>query len=280
MQAGQRSRTALGAAGHRAAHQVLERGFIFNDPLAVRILGDDANAFIEQARSDGGIRPLRLFIAARSRYAEDSLHSAVARGVRQLVVLGAGLDTFAYRSDARMNLRIYEVDHPSTQQWKRARLCAAGIAVPGSVTYTPVDFEHESLAQNLVACGFDATRPAFFSWLGVVPYLTEDAALATLGFIASLPGEAHVVFDYANPPHAMSGAARATHDKLAARVSGVGEKFHTYWETEPLRARLGDLGYRQIEDLSAVEIAARFLPGRAGAVSARGGHVLHAATSG
>jgi O-methyltransferase involved in polyketide biosynthesis len=91
MQAGRPSHTALGAAGHRAAHQVLERGFIFNDPLAVRILGNDANAIIEHARSDASTRPLRLFIAARSRYAEDSLRSAVAGGVRQLVVLGAGL---------------------------------------------------------------------------------------------------------------------------------------------------------------------------------------------
>jgi methyltransferase (TIGR00027 family) len=145
MQAGRPSRTALGAAGHRAAHQVLERGFIFNDPLAVRILGDDANAIIEHARSDASTRPLRVFIAARSRYAEDSLRSAVACGVCQLVVLGAGLDTFAYRSDPRVNLRIYEVDHPSTQEWKRARLSAAGIAVPRSVTYTPVDFSASCL---------------------------------------------------------------------------------------------------------------------------------------
>jgi methyltransferase (TIGR00027 family) len=269
----------LGAAGHRAAHQVLERGFIFDDPLAVRILGDDANAIIEHARSDASTRPLRLFIAARSRYAEDSLRSAVACGVRQLVVLGAGLDTFAYRSDPRVNLRTYEVDHPSTQEWKRARLSAAGIAIPRSVTYTPVDFEHESLAQNLAASGFDATLPAFFTWLGVVPYLTEEAALATLGFIAGLSGGAHVVFDYANPPHAMSAAARALHDELAARVLSVGEKFHTYWATERLHARLRELGYRRIEDLGPVDIAARFLPGRAGAVSDRGGHILHAATT-
>jgi O-methyltransferase involved in polyketide biosynthesis len=82
MQAGRPSRTALGAAGHRAAHQVLERGFIFHDPLAVRILGDEGNAIIERARSDASARRLRLFIAARSRYAEDALRSALASGVR------------------------------------------------------------------------------------------------------------------------------------------------------------------------------------------------------
>jgi O-methyltransferase involved in polyketide biosynthesis len=91
MQAGRPSRTAWGAAGHRAAHQVLERGSIFRDPLAVRILGDEGNAIIERARNDPGSRRLRLFIAARSRYAEDALQGALASGLRQLVVLGAGL---------------------------------------------------------------------------------------------------------------------------------------------------------------------------------------------
>jgi methyltransferase (TIGR00027 family) len=276
MRAGQASRTALGAAGQRAAHQVLERGFIFRDPLAVRILGAAGEAIIEQARSDPGTRRLRLFIAARARYAEDTLQSAIASGVRQLVILGAGLDTFAYRSEPPRNLRIYEVDHPCTQQWKRARLAAAGIAVPGSVTFTPVDFEHQSLAEALAASGFDPGQRAFFTWLGVVPYLTEQAALATLGYIASLPGGAHVVFDYANPPQAMSAAARVVHDELAARVLSVGEMFQTYWETKRLHARLRDLGYRVFEDLSPVEIVARFLPERVSAVSRHGGHFLHA----
>jgi methyltransferase (TIGR00027 family) len=277
MQAGRPSRTALGAAAHRAAHQALESGFIFHDPLAVRILGDEGNALIERARSDAGSRRLRLFIAARSRYAEDTLRSAIAGGVPQVVVLGAGLDTFAYRSELPLNLRVYEVDHPSTQQWKRALLFAAGIAVPASVVFTPLDFEYQNLAEGLAASGFDPARRTFFTWLGVVPYLTEQTALATLVFIASLSGGAHVVFDYANPPQAMSDAARAVHDELAARVSSVGEMFRTYWETEALHARLRGLGYRQIEDLGPVEIVARFLPGRrAGAVSDRGGHILHA----
>jgi methyltransferase (TIGR00027 family) len=278
MRAGRPSFTAWGAAGHRAAHQVLESGFIFRDPLAVRILGDEGEAIIERARSDTSTRRLRLFIAARSRYAEDALRSAIASGVRQLVLLGAGLDTFAYRTEPHRNLRIYEVDHPSTQEWKRAKLSATGIAVPGFVMFTPIDFEHQSLAEGLAASGFDPTQPGFFSWLGVVPYLTEEAALATLGFIASLSGGAHVVFDYANPPQGISDAARAVHDELAARVLSVGEMFRTYWETEPLHARLRDLGYRRLEDLGPVEIVARFLPGRVITASDRGGHILHAST--
>jgi methyltransferase (TIGR00027 family) len=278
MKSGEPSRTALGAAGHRAAHQILERGFIFSDPLAVRILGDDVDAILERARRDSSVRRLRIFIAARSRYAEDELRSAMARGLRQLVLLGAGLDTYAYRSDPVSGLRIYEVDHPATQEWKRKRLAEVDIAVPGSLVFAPVDFERESLADGLAAAGFDPAQPSFFTWLGVVPYLTDQSILATLAFIAALPGGAHVVFDYSNPPHALSEEARAAHDELATRVADVGERFQSYFETDLLHARLRALGYRDIEDLSPAGIVARFLPGRAVSVSDRGGHIVRAST--
>jgi hypothetical protein len=119
MQAGHPSRTALGAARHRAAHQVLERGFIFSDPFALPILGIGADAIVQDTQGDEFTRKLRLFIAIRSRLAEDALAMAVARGVRQLVILGAGLDTYAYRNPFGNTLRIFEVDYPATQVWKR-----------------------------------------------------------------------------------------------------------------------------------------------------------------
>src|SRR5271168_750730 len=114
MLAGKPSRTALGAAAHRAAHQVVECGRIFADPLALRILGDEAENAVRDAEEQPSRRRMRIFIAARTRFAEDALAAAVARGVRQLVVLGAGLDTYAYRGAMRERLRIFEVDHPST----------------------------------------------------------------------------------------------------------------------------------------------------------------------
>ena len=114
MQAGHPSRTALGAARHRAAHQVLERGFIFSDPFALPILGIGADAIVQDTQGDEFTRKLRLFIAIRSRLAEDALAMAVARGVRQLVILGAGLDTYAYRNPFGNTLRIFEVDYPAT----------------------------------------------------------------------------------------------------------------------------------------------------------------------
>ena len=279
MQHGQPSLTALGAAGHRAAHQVLEQGRIFADPMAVSILGADAATAVREAENEPGRRRLRIFIAVRTRFAEDALSAAIGRGVRQLVVLGAGLDTYAYRTTLRNGFRILEVDHPSTQAWKRQRLADAGISLPENLTFAPVDFERETLADGLAAAGFDPTQQTFFTWLGVVPYLTEQAVFATLTYVAGLPGGAHVVFDYANPPASLGdNEGRAAHEELAARVAAVGEAFKSYFETAELHARLTALGFREIEDLSPAAIAARYFPNRASSASDRGGHILRATT--
>jgi methyltransferase (TIGR00027 family) len=163
----------MGAARHRAAHQVLEGGGIFRDGLSLRILGPDAPSAIEEARSNPAQRAMRLFIAMRSRVADEALAAAAATGLRQAVILGAGLDTYAYRTSRSTVLRIFEVDHPETQDWKRRRLVDAGIPIPNGVSYVAIDFEHEELPNRLEAAGFDSTARTFFSWLGVVPYLPK-----------------------------------------------------------------------------------------------------------
>ncbi len=263
---------------HRAVHQVLEGGRIFADPLALRILGEDAEKIAREADTYAPGRRMRIFIAVRTRFAEETLAAAVDGGVSQLVVLGAGLDTYAYRGPLRDRLRIFEVDHPATQAWKRQLLADAGIPLPDSLTFAPVDFERQSLAEGLAAAGFDPAQRTFFTWLGVVPYLTEDAIWSTLGFIASLPNGAHVVFDYGNPPDSLSPELREHHDELAARVARAGEALRSYFESAPLRAKLLDLGFTQVEDLGPPEFAARYFPQRAASIPRRGGHILHAAT--
>ena len=278
MQEGLPSRTALGAAYHRAAHQVLERGAIFSDPLAARILGPDAGAAVREAQADPSRRGLRLFIAVRARFAEDALAAAVARGARQLVVLGAGLDTYAYRAPEGSALRIYEVDHPATQAWKLRRLAEASIPVPGSLTFAPVDFERETLSRALAAAGFDPARQSFFTWLGVVPYLTEQAVFTTLAYIAGLPGGAHVVFDYGNPASAGQDRYGKGREALAARVASIGESLRSHFETAGLLARLAGLGYRELEDLGPEQIRLRYFAGRGSPMPDRGGHVLRAST--
>ena len=281
MQEGQASITALGAAGHRAAHQVLEHGFVFADPLALSILGADADDAIALAKERPERRPLRLFIAMRSRFAEDSARHSIAKGVRQILVMGAGLDTFAYRLERTQDMRVFELDHPATQAEKRRRLTEAKIAEPAHVSYVAHDFERGSMIGALKTAGFDPDRRTFIIWLGVTPYLTEEAVFATLGEVARLPGGAEVVFDYANPPSAIEEkAARDLHRELAERVAASGEPFRCYFDSAELHTRASALGFSEIEDLDRAALIGRYLPNLP--VAPRpgpGGHVVRMATA-
>ena len=274
MQAAQFSRTAYGVAAHRAVHQVLEGGSIFRDPFAVAILGPGGAEAIAQ-RSAPRHKIVRLFFAVRSRFAEDSLAAAWKRGVRQAVLLGAGLDTFALRNP-HAGLAVFEVDHPATQALKRQSLAQAGLAIPQSLTFAPVDFERQRLADGLAAAGFDAAAPAFFIWLGVVPYLTLPAIHATLDFVAGVP-EAEIVFDYTEPLENNSPEGRARMEAAAARVAAAGEPWISHFAPADLAVILRNKGLGEIEDLGPAEITQRYLHAPAGekreAVSA---HVLRA----
>ena len=271
------SRTALGAAVHRAAHQTLEGGKIFADPLACTILGKEAGAIIEEAAGDPSQRTMRLFIAARSRFAEDCLSAAVSRGLRQAVVLGAGLDTFSLRNPhARLGLRVFEVDHPATQAWKRERLAQEGLAVPASLTFAPVDFEQQGLADGLRTAGFHSDRPAFFHWLGVVPYLTRDAISATLSFIVGVP-QSEVVFDYSEPLENYPPERRANVAAVGAHAASIGEPWLSHFDPAELSRELLARGFRELEDLGLAEISVRFFGTPKGeAKGGAGPHIMRA----
>ncbi|PWB64211.1 MAG: SAM-dependent methyltransferase [Deltaproteobacteria bacterium] len=261
------SETALRVATRRAAHQVLDDPKVFDDPLALRILGvENASAL----PSDHGwleetplSRTLRASLAARSRYAEDELHFAVERGIRRYVVLGAGLDTFACRSPYPGEiLRVFEVDHPDTQAWKRSLLEKASIPIPRTLTFSPVDFETETLEKGLLRAGFDTGRRAFFSWLGVTPYLTGPAITSTLRFVASMPAGSGIVFDYMISPSSLGPTARRAYDSLAHRVASAGEPFKTFFDPSSLPTLMRDLGFGRIEDIDPEELNARYFRGR------------------
>lgn len=265
------SRTALRVAMRRAAHQIYDaKPLIFDDPLAVSILGDTYAEEIRRTptRPD---RPfsvsLRAFLVARSRYAEDNLARAVARGVSQYVLLGAGLDTFAHRNSFP-GLRVFEVDHPATQLWKRQLLESGGIAAPDGLTYAPVDFERESLPEQLLAAGFDPQAPSFFAWLGVVPYLTAAAFRTTLDFISSQPQGSGVVLDYGQPRRVLPMLEQLAHDSLASRVALAGEPFQLFFTPEEMAAELTE--FRAIEDLGTDEINSRYFTGRSDSLKLRG----------
>jgi methyltransferase (TIGR00027 family) len=277
VQAGQPSYTARGAAAYRAIHQTLEGGVIFNDPFASRILDDETRARLDETAADPSLRPMRLFIAARSRFSEDTLAAGVARGVRQVVVLGAGLDTFSLRNPHEgLGVRVFEVDYPATQGWKRERLKEAGLAVPASLTFAPVDFERQSLADGLTAAGFQADRPAFFQWLGVVPYLTPEAVSGTLDFIAGVP-ESEVVFDYAEPFENYPAERRANVMSVAARAASLGEPWLSLYDPAELSEMLRNKGFGIVEDLGLAELTNRFYGAlKQGIVIGPGGHVVRA----
>jgi methyltransferase (TIGR00027 family) len=249
METGKASRTALRVAIRRAAHQLMEVPRVFDDPIAVPLLGPGYARDMERAMHPVA-RDFRAFMAARSRYVEDRLAEAVASGTTQYVILGAGLDTFAYRNPFRA-LRVFEVDFPATQQWKRAMLQDAAIAVPANLTFVPLDFEHKTLADGLGEAGFDRTRPAFFGWLGVVPYLTQAAFRATLAAVAALPRGTGISFDYAFSPETLSPQRRKVFDVLSERVAAAGEPFQLFFTPETMESELRAAGFHQIHQVDS-----------------------------
>jgi len=280
MQEGQASRTADRVAERRAAHQVRDRPLVFEDPLALRIIRPEVARELREHPPTHELSPvapyLRAFFAMRSRFAEDALAEAVARGVQQYVVLGAGFDTFAYRNPYP-DLRVFEVDHPATQAMKRERLASGEIAIPPSLTFLPIDFTTTALDVALRDTGFDTAAPAFFAWLGVVPYLERPAIDQTLSFIASLPVGTAVVFDYSVPPESLPWMSRLVVRRMAKRVAAAGEPWKTFLDPNELLRDLHALGFSKAEDFDGDSLNQRFFSGRSDGLKVGvGGHMAMA----
>ena len=280
------SRTALRVALRRAAHQLHDaKPLVFEDPLAVRILGKEHYEEVKRT-PDSVKRPfsaaLRAFMVVRARLAEDTLAAAVRElGVRQYLVLGAGLDTFACRN-AYMGVRVFEVDHPATQAWKMKMLVGAGIVAPESARFVAVDFEKDSLRGRLKAAGFDERVPTVTAWLGVVPYLTTEGFRATMRLLARFTAGSEVVFDYSQPREVLPPVEQLMHDSLSARVALAGEPFQLFFTPEKLAEELEWLGMRVVEDLDSTAMTARYLAGRKDGLLLRGraGRICVAASVG
>jgi methyltransferase (TIGR00027 family) len=240
------SRTALMIARQRAAHQVLDHGSILYDPFAMKILREDEKDVLQFANA-------------------------------QIVILGAGLDTFALGNPhGARQIRIYEVDHPATQAWKRQRLAETQIALPPWLILVPVDFEGDDVGEKLVAAGFQQNSPAFFTWLGVVPYLTQDAIGGTLDYMSSIQNS-EVVFDYMEPPEAFSEELRQLEKARAEQLEKIGERSDSRFAPDGIASILRSHGFCAIEDINFQEIVSRFghavqglAPGHAAV------HVVHA----
>ena len=260
---GQPSRTAWHVAQVRAVHQLLDEPLVLDDPLALPILGAEAEAALRDDPfqfNDMMSRGLRAALVVRSRFAEDEAARAVADGVRQLVVLGAGLDTFSCRHghDAA-DLRLFEVDHPATQGMKRQLLAQAGITLPDGLCFVAADFEHLSLGQMLADHGFDQTLPACFSWLGVSMYLSEATVMETLAYVATLAAGSSICFDFRLTEGLMNPVERVISHVVAKRCAEMGEPWLSAFDPQDLCAKVRALGFSQVQALGPEELNQRYL---------------------
>lgn len=263
---GEPSRTALSVATLRAVHQLLDEPLILPDPIALPLLGAATEAALRAdpfALNDPMSRGLRGALVARGRFVEDELSSCVAAGVRQYVVIGAGLDTFAYRNPHRdEGLRVFEVDHPGTQRWKQQLLAEAGIGVPDALTFVPADFERDGLGGALQHAGFRADKPACVSWMGVSMYLTAEAVVATLRTVAGFAPGSRLCFDYLVPVTMLNPVERAINDVIERQLAALGEPWLSTFDPTRLQTQMLDLGFSTAASATPEDLNARYFARR------------------
>ena len=251
----QPSRTAMATAAARAAHLVVDRPpFLFEDTLAATLLGAPGRGLIAAHQDTGpaqapALACMRVAMTARSAYAEHRAAQAVQRGIGQCVILGAGLDSFAYRSPLAARLVIFEVDHPATQAWKTARLHAGAVPIPDTLRLVPVDFTVDSLADRLAAAGFDRSRPAFLTWLGVTQYLPTDAISRTLNVLTGFAPGTELVMEYLLPAQLRDHGGQALAEFFMPKAAAAAEPWITFLTTAQARELVTTHGWRVIADV-------------------------------
>ena len=269
MQPGQPSQTALGVAAMRAAHLATPPPWVFEDRFAIELTSEEFRALARRGELGTMLEKLGLHkilgqVLGRARWAEEALERAVAAGTTQYAILGAGLDSFVLRRpDLLTRLRVFELDHPDTQRYKRAALERLGFRDATRVEFVAVDFEAETLGQALARSSFSRSAPAFFSWLGVLSYLTRDAifdALASLRAQAA-PGS-EIALDYPIQPERLAPADRALFESVNQTTTRLGEPRRATHDPAELRRDVCALGFELVEDLDSDEVARRYFAGR------------------
>jgi methyltransferase (TIGR00027 family) len=262
------SRTAIQVAMRRAAHLLLDADpKILIDRFASQLAG-----FASDQELLAGYRSLPLAdvpwmrtpFVLRDRYTEDQLAQAFQKGIAQCVILGAGLNSFAYRQpEGMLGLQVFEVDHPATQTWKRRRVAELELVVPATLHYAPVDFEKETLIDGLLRTSFNQEAPAFFSWLGVTQYLTQPAILRTLQDIVAVaaPGS-ELVIQFIAPAEALVDKEAALVTALAEGAARVGEPWLTFFKPVDLEKHLRRIGLEEIVHFGADEASTSYLAER------------------
>ena len=256
----QSSQTARTAAAARAAHLIVDKPpLIFEDTLAATLLGAEAETLIDYHRLHGDhlvLSHARTGVACRSRYTEDRLAEGVRRGVRQYVLLGAGLDTFAYRSELAGHVRVFEVDHPATQESKRRQLAAAGLVEPENVAYVAADLAVDPLVERLISGGFDLSRPAVVSWLGVTMYLDARAIATTLAELGRLAPGTEIIVEYVVPEEFRDADGQTYVDLVAPFAAERGEPWLGFFSPDEMSALLTGHGFGSVEHIQQRDMIA------------------------
>ncbi len=238
------SETALTAAAARAAHLLVDQPpYLLEDPVAARLLGPRAGELIDYHRLHGGhpvLSSARAQVTARTRFTEDRLAAAAGRGVDQYVLLGAGLDSFGHRSPLAGSVRVFEVDHPATQEYKKS------VAPAASVTYVPVDFETDGLLDRLLGAGFDRSRPSVVGWLGVSMYLDVPAIEQVLSVVGGFAPGTELVVDHMLPAGDRDAAGDAYVEAVAAMAAERGEPWRSYLSTSDMAGLLRRHGFGRV----------------------------------
>jgi methyltransferase (TIGR00027 family) len=236
---------------------------VFRDELALPLAGDAGAAVADRLRaglSDTQLLSFSRWTSLRARFVEDAVEQAVAAGIRQYVILGAGLDSFAYRRrELLTDLRVFELDQPESQAWKRARLDELHVEIPPSLAFASVDFEREALGDVLRRAGLDVTQPVFFSWIGVTMYLDVDAVELTLRSVASCARDTRIALTYDVPASALTGMQRDVRNAVSRVVSQLGEPFVTAFEPADIESLLLRVGFRDIRHYAPADLVVRYL---------------------
>jgi len=288
-----RSLTADFAAMMRAVHTLQDDApKLLHDEFALGFCGLASNEALDQALGNirkgllspysdsaaaGLLRAIRSGIVVRSRIAEDRLMQAVARGVTQYVVLGAGLDSSAYRLGLqKRGVHVFEVDLPAMQEWKRSLVRSQAPELESQVTFVPVNFEREALFEKLALHGFDIRKPTFFTWLGVVWYLTDDAVFSTLRAIAASVSDSEIVFEYPVAAPFVYAEDRPILDVVRQAGAQRGETLRPGFDPTPFADQIKDMGFEVIADLSPEEMQTRYLQSRDDGLRMPGiGHLMN-----
>jgi methyltransferase (TIGR00027 family) len=250
------SQTALATALMRSLHSKLDLHPLIEDPWGERLVPEALRSRFDDARLMRS--PAFPNVITRTRYTEDALRAAVARGVRQYVLIGAGFDSFCLRRpDFAQQLEIFEIDHPATQKLKVSRIEECGILLPPTVHFIPADLSQHSITDALANSPFDSGQLAFFSWLGVTMYLTREANLATMRAVTrSSPAGSELAFTYMEAARLESPSPAFT--DMQEQVSALGEPFLSGFDPDTLAADIAQCGLELVEDLGGADALARY----------------------